>query len=601
MFIGLGLRIALLGSAAFWPSELFINGEPGQLMPVDPAYLYQDTAGTTPVTATGQSVALQLDQSKGLVLGPELVTNGDFSAGSTGWTLGTGWSISSGVASANTTTGAEILQSTSQWAGQNGKTYLVTATVTMIATPNAAASVAINIGGLGEDIPVSTQNNLQAGVTYQIRKYAKPTTASTFLIRVGSGYGLNYPLNYTIDNISVRELPGNHDTQPTVGSRPIYGKHPANGYRNMLASSEDFSAAVWVKTSVTVAANATVAPDGTTTADKVIQSAALGAHYVSQTVSGTSPSTRTLYAKNAGYNFVAMTFDNSVAKAAVFNLTTGAVTNIGGSVTAATATSVGNGWWRLSMTVSGSVGFVQDYVTQTAGFPAETGNGVDGVYFWGAQLETGSTATTYQRTGATSGVAWPAPPSYDITEAGQPDLHYLHYNGVSSFMVSPTITPGIDKAQVFVGVRKFSDAADGTILHHGDPTALNNGSLRLDAPGSGGVTKFQFAARGTTTATPFTTNSVFNAPTTKVVSGIDDISGDNATLRIGGALVSLITTDQGTGNFLAYPIYTGRRGGATNPFNGLVYSKIVRFGANLTADTIASTERWTGQRTGVSL
>lgn len=584
MFIGLGLRIALLGSAAFWPSELFINGEPGQLMPVDPAYLYQDTAGTQPVTAPAQSVALQLDQSKGLVLGPELVTNGDFSGGTTGWTLGTGVTVSDGqlhfVAAASTSAFQSLALSA-------GGRYLIEFDIT------EAVSGQVRVYFGAGAVAVSGNYGTVGHVSFWL---TCPSDQTAFYIQTQTAAP-----NISIDNFSIKLLPGNHDTQPTVGSRPIYGKHPYSGYRNMLASSEDFSAAVWVKTSVTVAANATVAPDGTTTADKVIQSAALGAHYVSQTVSGTSPLTRTLYAKNAGYNFVAMTFDNSVAKAAVFNLTTGAVTNIGGSVTAATATSVGNGWWRLSMTVSGSVGFVQDYVTQTAGFPAETGNGVDGVYFWGAQLETGSTATTYQRTGATSGVAWPAPPSYDITEAGQPDLHYLHYNGVSSFMVSPTITPGIDKAQVFVGVRKLSDAADATILHHGDPTALNNGSLRLDAPGSGGVTKFQFAARGTTTATPFTTNSVFNAPTTKVVSGIDDISGENATLRIGGALVSLITTDQGTGNFLAYPIYTGRRGGATNPFNGLIYSKIVRFGANLTTDQIASTERWTAQRTGVSL
>ena len=42
----------------------------------DTTTLFQDSAGTTPVTAVEQFVGLQLDKSKGLVLGPELVTNG---------------------------------------------------------------------------------------------------------------------------------------------------------------------------------------------------------------------------------------------------------------------------------------------------------------------------------------------------------------------------------------------------------------------------------------------------------------------------------------------------------------------------------------------
>jgi hypothetical protein len=49
------------------------------------ATLFQDTAGTTPVTTPGQTVALMLDKSKGLTLGPELVTNGDFSILTTDW------------------------------------------------------------------------------------------------------------------------------------------------------------------------------------------------------------------------------------------------------------------------------------------------------------------------------------------------------------------------------------------------------------------------------------------------------------------------------------------------------------------------------------
>lgn len=53
---------------------LFTSGEQGFAYdPNDLSTLYQDAAGTIPVTAVGQPVGLMLDKSKGLVLGGELV------------------------------------------------------------------------------------------------------------------------------------------------------------------------------------------------------------------------------------------------------------------------------------------------------------------------------------------------------------------------------------------------------------------------------------------------------------------------------------------------------------------------------------------------
>jgi hypothetical protein len=58
--------------------------------PSDMSTLYQDAAGTTPVTAVEQPVGLMLDKAQGMMLGPELVSNGDFSNGLTGWQLSSG-------------------------------------------------------------------------------------------------------------------------------------------------------------------------------------------------------------------------------------------------------------------------------------------------------------------------------------------------------------------------------------------------------------------------------------------------------------------------------------------------------------------------------
>ena len=54
------------------PLELFANGEVGVYYDEsDLSTLYQDSDGVTPVTVAGQPVGLMLDQSQGLVLGPE--------------------------------------------------------------------------------------------------------------------------------------------------------------------------------------------------------------------------------------------------------------------------------------------------------------------------------------------------------------------------------------------------------------------------------------------------------------------------------------------------------------------------------------------------
>ena len=74
----------------------FAAGEQGAWYdPSDLTTLFQDSAGTTPVTAVEQPVGLMLDKSKGLALGAELVTNGDF-ATDTGWNKGVGVTISGG-------------------------------------------------------------------------------------------------------------------------------------------------------------------------------------------------------------------------------------------------------------------------------------------------------------------------------------------------------------------------------------------------------------------------------------------------------------------------------------------------------------------------
>jgi hypothetical protein len=107
-------------------------------------------------------------------------------------------------------------------------------------------------------------------------------------------------------------------------------------------------------------------------------------------------------------------------------------------------------------------------------------------------------------------------------------------------------------------------------------------------------TRFRFDSRGT--ATSFSVGGTASAPVTAVVTGFGDISGDSAILRVNGAQAASITTDQGTGNYGNYPLYIGRRGGASLPFNGHLYSLVVR-GAASTDSQIASVERYINGKT----
>jgi hypothetical protein len=165
---------------------------------------------------------------------------------------------------------------------------------------------------------------------------------------------------------------------------------------------------------------------------------------------------------------------------------------------------------------------------------------------------------------------------------------------VDNISVREVLRPA-DKMTVFAGVRKLSDAAIGVVLESSVNSNSNNGAVWLLAPGSPGTSMYSFRSKGTSAADTNVTGYV--APITNVVTGLGDISGDISTVRVNGAQVGQSSTDQGTGNYGNYPLFIGRRGGTSLPFNGYLYSLIVR-GAATPANLITATETWVNSRTG---
>lgn len=193
------------------------------------------------------------------------------------------------------------------------------------------------------------------------------------------------------------------------------------------------------------------------------------------------------------------------------------------------------------------------------------------------------------------------------TEANKPILRtgsglwWLEFDGVDDFLVTGNVnlsaTPRIG---LFSAVNKLSDAASATVIEQSaTPGAVP--SFSLFAPSAAGVNKFGFRHRGASAqALALTTDTAFNAPFKGVITGGSDLSAPSVELRVNGLTLSTITTATGGGNYSNLPIYVGRTGGTSLPFNGLIYGLILR-GVTSNALTIMSTEGYMAGKAGVTL
>jgi hypothetical protein len=171
---------------------------------------------------------------------------------------------------------------------------------------------------------------------------------------------------------------------------------------NLLSYSEQFDNAAWLKTRATITANATTAPDGTSAADKMIANTDNLSHFIDQPITTTTniPFTFSFFAKAGEYEFLQINnqVDNSIAN---FDLSNGTLGTISGYQ--ASITDAGNGWYRCVATRTfsypPSTHRIALITSATAArLESFTGNGVNGLYIWGAQIVEGSTALPYQKT-----------------------------------------------------------------------------------------------------------------------------------------------------------------------------------------------------------
>jgi hypothetical protein len=295
----------------------------------------------------------------------------------------------------------------------NGTTATPTVTLTNCSGTNQTVGITVN-ASTATDAAGNANSASAASSTFTI--VALPATtrdwafASTRSLGLGITFGRASSATYVGSNGLI---------QTAAANTPRFDHHPVTQQSlgllieetrtNILLHSENMGDAGWYKSGLTITANATTAPDGNTTADRLVESATALAKSIRQTTPGTvsigKVVTASFYIKPSGRTKAQIRFDNaggafSDEYGARFDLTaTTATPDAVQGVEAAVITDAGNGWYRCSISHTTNLdnGQIQSVITLMDDSWSNNylGNGTSGLFVWGAQLEVGAFATSY--------------------------------------------------------------------------------------------------------------------------------------------------------------------------------------------------------------
>lgn len=155
----------------------------------------------------------------------------------------------------------------------------------------------------------------------------------------------------------------------------------------------------WASTGPTVTANATTAPDGTTTAERLTNGSAAYGHMMRQYLGFLTSTTysASIYIKKDNHRYFGIRIDNSVTGAneqvPFYDFDTGTLNTNGITGATLTVTDAPNGFKRLALTYTGATnasGLVDFCITDSTGATATTAAGTEQVTVWGARLAIGT-------------------------------------------------------------------------------------------------------------------------------------------------------------------------------------------------------------------
>lgn len=557
------------------PIALFKSGEQGVWYdPSDLTTLYQDAAGTTPVTSPGDPVGLMLDKSQGLELGPELVVNGDFSNGTLGWGF---------VATAPDI--AEVVGGRGHVVSNTGDLAYISQTV----SSDGVMLVSFDYELISGSLAVNYTN--AAGQASAIVISDLGVGSVSFYAKNFNLFRRNGACEFYFDNVKSKELKGSHAYQTTSAARPLLGRVPVTGRRNLNLYSEDFENSFWAKDEI-----AAIPIDDYYKIVPSINSST--SHRLRSNGFVTLENTANVHTcwwvvEPDGYDFVKVRFGGGAAS---FQLSTETLI---GSVGAS-----GHGIEKLPdgtylVWVSTSTGIESNprpylYVADTQvninstalDTAAYAGDGVSGVKVYRSQTEEGSIPNDYQK--VVSGL--------DVTEQGVRDAWYLQGDGVDDYMRTPPIDFTLSgDISVFAGQQKESDGATKLLMELSPSTASNDGSFYFAAPAN--TENYQFLARGTVI------NNAIQAghppPDKSVLFGAASIQGQYLALGVNGVTSDKVA-DLGVGTFGNHSLHIGGRLGGSFCYVGKIFGVVV-IGSLVSATQRQNTEQFLANKAGVTL
>ena len=272
----------------------------------------------------------------------------------------------------------------------------------------------------------------------------------------------------------------------TVGNNVARFETSPAGYLNEpQATNLYFPSVNWVPNATASSSvdgavqNAATAPDGTTTAEKLIPGSFSGVHQFYRSFAGAINTIyeASVYAKAAGWNYVHLILGNSsfaVDQAVQFNLSNGTILSQSANSTGAIE-QLGNGWYRLSVQNT-SLGVAGNYVVSIIPQPTsvfniiQTGDAVSGTLVWGEQAQANSFPTSYIAT--TTAAATQAADNLTLDLTQLPNLQTPTGYGVAlEFSIINNNQPSV----VFFGASIDTDANNTWYLRN---STINDNTAR---------------------------------------------------------------------------------------------------------------------------
>jgi len=258
---------------------------------------------------------------------------------------------------------------------------------TLTFTPPDTSNVKVNYPSLGMDFVADADGRYTLnGTVYDDLPAFLSATGGTF---TRNSIGTYYDSTGTLQTATANTPRFDHDP---VTHQPK-GILIEEQRTNLLTRSSELDNAAWIKTDLTISSNSIIAPDGSSSADKLVEATTTSSHTLRGVVNLTSGNiyTFSFFAKSAGRNIVHFYGSGGLSMNGIVNLATGTI--LFGSVNISNA---GNGWYRISASSSTTfTGANSIWIVTNNGSDTYTGDGTSGIYVWGAQLEQGSFPTSY--------------------------------------------------------------------------------------------------------------------------------------------------------------------------------------------------------------